>query len=240
MKKEEFDEILASLKVTSLKVLTDFGNTLKNANTACEKEWALFWLTKAEQSIINMNNRMKALSEKNMLVYDSTVEARPFWIDIIDTVKKSIRTTNILSQNSIGKLLNTELLIKQKNVIENGVKIHRVFVYDPNNHDEVAELVSTLSTQLLCKINVYVIEKDIFKSDSVRRGYNLGKAEDFMIIDDKYVYETIHDDKSASYRNRLIDDADNLNVKNKIWNAMMTQSITITFENVNTFNKAIS
>lgn len=239
MTKEEVERLFDELKESSLKALADFETLGLEATDISEKEWAKFWLIKTQQSLLNIKSRMKGLSEHNMLVYDSTVEPRPFWLAIMTTVKKSIRTTNILSVSSFGNILNTDLLLKQKERIERGVQIHRVFIYDPKNHEQVANLISTLSTQLLCNINVYALEESIFKSDSIRKGNEIG-AEDFMIIDDKYVYETHYQEDLAAYRNYLTDDENNLNIKNKIWSEMIKRAIPITLDNVNTFNKDIS
>jgi predicted transcriptional regulator len=239
MEKSYYESLLADFKENSINTLTNYQKLLTKASTEEEKAWARFWLNKAQQSISNVNDRMKALSENIMQVYDSTVEARPFWLDIMDTVTKSIRTTNILSQASIGRILNTTLLMKQKETIERGVRIERVFIYNPKDHDQIADLTATLSTQLLCRIDVYVLEDNIFRSEGVMRGYKLGNAEDFMIIDDIYIYETIYDMDSASYRNRLINDPQNLVIKGKVWEEMMKRAIKITFKNVNTFNNDI-
>ncbi|MEP0265242.1 DUF6879 family protein [Dokdonia sp.] len=238
MKTNEIEKLLDQLMIDSKKAIAYYSKMSKQAKTAVDKEWGKFWLYKTEQTLLNFSERMSTLTRNKMQVSDPTIDPLPFWLSIMDTVQGSIKTTNIVNVQSYGNILNNELLLKQKEVVEKGIEIHRVFIYDQKNKRQISQLISTLSTQLLCGIKVYVLEESIFRSDRIWQS-NIIEKEDFMIIDDTFIYETYYDKKNQSYRNNLIQDAKELSIKKGIWERIVENSIKVTYGNVNKFNKVI-
>ena len=238
MTTNQIEKLLEQLFIDSKKAIAYYNKLSKQSKTATDIKWSNFWLYKTEQTLLNFSERMTAFTNNKMLVSDPTIEPLPFWISIMDTVQQSIRTTNIAETTSYGNILNENLLLKQKAVIEKGIEIHRVFVYNQYNPLQISQLISTLSTQLLCGINTYVIEEKIFKSNKVKQS-NEVKIEDFMIIDDQFIYETNYNENNQSYRNNFIKNAKELDTKNKLWRRIIENSIRVNMNNVNKFNKVI-
>ena len=240
MTQEQLEILLENIRTNGLKAIEAVKKL--SSKDDVDKTWGEFWISKTERMLDNTNNRLVELSKNKMLIYDDTAEVRPFWKSIMSTVKKSINTTNLVSPSTFGSSLSDNLLMMQRDAIKRGVAITRIFVYpsseDENEDDEqLAQLKSYMSTQLAFEINVRVITRDVFNNAIKADGYKT--SEDFMIVDDRFIYETHYDGKDGVYRNFICKDEDDIIKKRKIWETIFSASTEITFNNVSNFNQAI-
>jgi hypothetical protein len=221
-KRELIDELVSNCEKA---LFQDFGSGA----------WAEFWFSKTLETIQTANLRIKSLAEHKMLIFDPAIEVRPFWVEIMKTAQTSIWTTDFPSRFNFGSSFLENTLLLQKSAIEDrAVKITRLFVYDPENFVEIANLRTALAMQLYYGIKVYVIPKNVFASKSTNIGEHLG-SDDFMIMDDKFVYETEFHLETASFRNRLVNRQEEYESKKRIVENVMKFAVAIHSENVNHF-----
>jgi hypothetical protein len=238
MTKEQLEKLLEEIRSNGFKAIEAVKQL--SGTDEIDKTWGEFWLSKTERMLNNTNNRLVELAKNKMLIYDDTAEVRPFWKSIMSTVKKSINTTNLVSLSTFGSSLSDNLLMMQRDAIKRGVAITRIFVYqspEDDDDEQLALLKSYMATQLAFEINVRAIKRNVFDNAIQADGYKTN--EDFMIVDERFIYETHYDATDGVYRNFLCKDEQDIVRKKKVWETIKATSKQITFENVNNFNRII-
>ena len=125
-------------------------------------------------------------------LYDSSI-FRDFWINkIFVNAQGSIWTTNI--RGTMGRKDNDHYLAQQKLAIESGRlnQITRIFVYYLDDKEDFKQILQLIPLQIKASITVGVIEEKKFKKDVKDVEKHL-QSQDFMIIDDSFVYVTYVD-----------------------------------------------
>ena len=214
----------------------------KDLITALDKNknldpWSKLWYEHIIATFENTCSRVFELSKHKMQIFDTSLEARPFWLKIMDTVESSLWTTNIASRSSFGSNLNN-LLKKQKDTIDRKVSIQRIFVYDHSKPEEWQQLITIMTSQIFYGIEVYTIEVNVFEHNIKRRGIK-SNTEDFMVLDDRFVYENNYVFESNAYRNALIKEAQIVKKMILLKSDIMQDVRRVTLENISEFPNII-
>lgn len=96
----------------------------------------------------------------------------------------------------MGGSPDQQLLAAQEAAINRGVEVTRIFVYNPvMGSEETAQRRKLMRRQIEVGINVRAITEQDFrtKSDTYNAKKKIG-SDDFMIIDDEFVYLTMPDE----------------------------------------------
>lgn len=125
---------------------------------------------------------------------------REFWRDsVFGRARESVWTTNVAKPGAnMGGAPDRQLLAAQEAAIQRdpSVRVTRLFVYDPGMSSEEAEQRRILMRrQIEIDINVLVITHADFRTKSdAENAYRRIGSDDFMIIDDQFLYLTIPDE----------------------------------------------
>ncbi len=197
-------------------------------------EWAI------EHFIVDARQRLSD-SANGMLPVRNRAPVRAFWIhSVFGRATESVWTTNTAKPGvTMGTTSDRHLLDAQIVALARGVKITRVFIYDPDmSDDEAQERRNLMQRQVEAGIAVSVItENDFrFKADAENATRRIG-SDDFMLIDDAWVhlvYPATTDEIEATLVNgrrhsRILDAA-------RAFRAVLDDSAReITIENVDGF-----
>lgn len=145
-------------------------------------------LEECKENLHQMNKNGKApINKKN----------QNYWKDgVLQNVEESVWTTNIPDhRNSFGRTNKKELIAAQKNAINRGIKITRVFVIDKpvlenEEPEDMENLKVVMQKQLEIGINVQVLPYSDIEDINSREKYARDIGYDFMILDDRLLYLT--------------------------------------------------
>ena len=173
--------------------------------------WTQFWLSQFDSILDEVKKRIESMKDGKMPLYDPTIYRQKFWKDLIQNTQKSIFTTNInsttLGRNAFGfgRRENRQLLLLQSEAHKRGVKIQRVFVYNPKDKLEVNMLPNIMSKQIGIGIEVFAIPLSRFNKTKAEIAFRNSdfKMDDFMIIDECLLYETSYDEENDTFANQL-------------------------------------
>lgn len=202
------------------------------------EHWKEFWHQGALQIITNSLFRLKKLDNGEIHIYDDSVEQRPFWENLIGNVRSTLWTTNISRSNSdssMGRIPDTSLLMAQLKAINRGVKITRLFAFDPasGRNGENDLLATVMLRQLQIGIDVHCIPMKSLEHQ-VRSGTKF-MHDDFMVIDDNLIYLSKIHEKTQQFRGQLINNKSTVNAAKELSEKLMGHSYLVTLDNIGKF-----
>lgn len=155
--------------------------------------WAL------KNLIIDAHQRLREVTHGKLSVRNRA-PVREFWLNsVFGRARSTVWTTNVAKPGAnMGGALDRNLLGAQGRAVERGVRITRLFVYDPEMSIEEAELRrSLIRRQIDLSIDVRVITRAEFRIKAVAENATrrIG-SDDFMVIDDQYLYLTFPDENN--------------------------------------------
>lgn len=160
-------------------------------------------------------------------------KVRNFWRDkIMRRIQISLWTTNISPfEGSFGRTNNPDLIKAQAEAIkQRNVKITRVFIYDPRGSEDFNLLKELMKAQINIGIEVRAIPIRVFKEI---KGYfpTPIHSEDFMILDNKWLYLTNTDEERVT-STELIGDSWYVDPGIEYSKEIHRQSFLLTLENI--------
>lgn len=119
-----------------------------------------------------------------------------FWIEIINNIQRSYKTTNIINEfsDSFGQKKEKAFLDAQKKMCEkigsNNVK--RIFIYE--TEQQIENRKTLLKKQQEIGVYVKTLSLDNYNQLGQEHWSSIIGCSDFAIIDDEFVYITVVDD----------------------------------------------
>ncbi len=158
-------------------------------------EMAATWALK--NLIIDARERLRDVTHGRLSIRNRA-PVREFWLNsVFGRATTSIWTTNVAKPGAnMGGALDRNLLDAQDVAIKRGVSVTRLFVYSPEmGSDEAEHRRMLIRRQIDIGIDVRVITHADFriKADAENATRRIG-SDDFMIIDDEYLYLTFPDE----------------------------------------------
>lgn len=157
-------------------------------------EWAL------EHLIVDARLRLQEITSGRLPVRNRA-PVRSFWHhSVFGRAAESVWTTNVGKPGAtIGGTRDPQLLAAQEAAQKRGVSITRLFVFDPDmTAAEAEERRRVMHSQIEANIRVLVMPEWEFrnKANAENATMRIG-SDDFMIVDERFVYLTFPDESDA-------------------------------------------
>jgi len=188
-----------------------------------EDQWLAIMPEFADRSLLRTVAQITDIALSSRIVLETRDDARNFWKQkVLKFAKSSIVTTNL--PGTFGRQVSDDVINAQRKAIEDknlkDLTITRLFIYDPNNEEDLDRLNRAIAKQLEINVQVSVIDQSILN-------FTLGNLKqhirslDFMIIDDSYVYITNADEP---YSVEFTSNPVVLDFAKQLWDEMISDS----------------
>jgi len=150
--------------------------------------WGDIWKHYADRFLADAVVSTGRIAHDGEITLKHPDEAKDFWREqIMGHTEQSLWTTNL--PGTFGRKTDPELLQAQRQAIGNGLKITRLFVYDPEDARDCREVRDAAQRQLEAGVEVWCMREGAFNWYETDLHTEIGDR-DFMILDDRYVYVT--------------------------------------------------
>ena len=154
----------------------------------------------------NALNDIEGVLDHKDAIFSLTSNRFALWEHSVSSAKKEIFAiaTNRGGKSGYGFSLNQKLLNKQREMIDKGVKIHRIFSIDEYDYKNF-DFIELVRAQLKIGIDVWIARSNVTNYLYSIEEY---EQENFVIIDDLLLYRSFVDENtvknSITYEKNLI------------------------------------